>query len=226
MRNNLTRLTCSSLTTTISGTKKLKRIATVSLDDPRGLESRVRGIGGLASGPFKIGFTVKRRKEPFSRCLSITVRRRIPIVSVAKKGPTPVFSRLGNMGIGGLMLITTGQRTMGTRRLKTSTIVIINRRNNKRLNESSVKAFILMPRITSTMSVPIVTSKKVKSNENLVTTLDLNTRNVRVKAEFITAGRYMRTSRLCGGHLIRNARGSAMIVGEAVKTPTEIVTGS
>lgn len=104
----------------------------------------------------------------------------------------------------------------------TSTLITRKVRSNKRVNTRAAVA--LMPRMMSTMSVPIVTTNKVTSKHKFTTTVVLNTRTMRVKAHFIITGRSA-IRRGCGRHIIGTGSVSDRIANVSANRPVHIVHG-
>lgn len=119
-------------------------------------------------------------------------------------------------------MITSMTVTGEVRHYKTSTLITRKARTNKRVNRGA--AVILIPRIMSTIRVPIVTTKKVTSKEKVTTTFVLKTRNIRVKAHFIIARR-TRIRRGCGRYVLGTESVSSHIAKESANRPIHTLHG-
>lgn len=119
-------------------------------------------------------------------------------------------------------IITSITLTGLVRHNNTSTIITRKARSNKRVNRTAAVA--LIPRIISTMSVPIVTTNNVNSKEKVTTTFVLNTRTIRVKAEFIITGRSV-IRRGCGREVVGTGSVSSTMAKEARKRPIHYLEG-
>lgn len=208
------------MTTTISRTNNLKVVNTNRVP-PSVFHGRVRGLGRHADGPFNYGVVLV---SPFmGRIVRMIIRRHIPIVAANTNGPNICIPTLGRVNAGIVPMITSMLLTGHLLHNNVSTVVTRNARSNNRMN--SVAAVTLVPRMISTMSMPIVTTNNVTSNHNVTTTFTLNTGTMRVKAQFMLSRRYV-TRRGCGGTMLGTGSHTAIVANLAANRPMHVVSGT
>lgn len=105
-----------------------------------------------------------------------------------------------------------------------STVITRNFRTNKRGKQRRAAAFYLVPTIGGIYDIPLVTTKKVISNRNVLTTRTLNTRKMRVNAHF-TLARRDSTRFGFGSHYLQLGRKSALLALGRL-SPAHLVGGS
>lgn len=212
-------MTSTSLTDTISGTNNLNLVKAKRSDismTGRG----VSGVGTLASGPFNMGVVLLGPR--ISTVMRTIVTTNIGIIAANTKDPTHCVGRFGRTNVAIVPMITSMTLTEEVRGSNTRTIMIRNVRSNNRVKGAA--ALTLIPRIISTISVPIVTTNNVNSKHKVTTTFVLNTSTIRMNAHFMMTAR-SGTRRGFGGTVLGTGSVSAIVANRVAKRPIHILHG-
>jgi NADH:quinone reductase (non-electrogenic) len=183
VQGGLSYLAYAELAAAVSQAGGLGQVTATFVGEPDWLRLEIAKVRRLTDRPFAVNFALGRRFVP--ELVDVVLAERVPVVSITGGNPEPVLSRLAGSGIKTLVLVAGVRQAVKAESLGADIVVAVGCEGGGHIGRDDVTTLVLVPRVVSSVKVPVVASGGIADGRGLAAALAFGAEGVEMGTRFV-----------------------------------------
>lgn len=185
VQGGLAYLAYAELAAAVSNAGGLGQITAATLRTPEKLREEIQKVRTLTDKPFGVNFAIARHDGQYQELLKVAIEERVPAISITGANPQPVFERIKGENIRTLVLVSGVRQAQKAEELGADAVMAVGQEGGGHLGRDDLGTMILIPRVTDSISIPVLASGGIGDGRGLLAALALGAEGIEMGTRFI-----------------------------------------
>jgi NADH:quinone reductase (non-electrogenic) len=185
VQGGLAYLAYAELAAAVSNAGGLGQITAATLRTPEKLREEIQKVRTLTDKPFGVNFAIARHDGQYQELLEVAIAEKVPAISITGANPQPVFERIRGENIRTLVLVSGVRQAQKAEELGADAVMAVGQEGGGHLGRDDLGTMVLIPRVTDSISIPVLASGGIGDGRGLLAALALGAEGIEMGTRFI-----------------------------------------
>lgn len=222
VQGGLAHLAFAGLAAAVSNAGGLGQITAASFATPEDLRAEIQRARRLTDKPFGVNFAIGHR--PLDDLLDVALDENVAVITVTGGNPEPLFRRMAGHPARKLVLVAGVRQAQKCEELGADAVIAVGYEGGGHLGRDDVGTIVLLPRVATAVSIPVVASGGIGDGRGLAAALALGAEGIEMGTRFVA-------TRECVAHpaykeaLVRARETDTAIIERSIGRPARVLRG-
>lgn len=220
VQGGLAHLAFAGLAAAVSNAGGLGQITAASFRTPDELRAAIAAARALTDRPFAVNFAIGHR--PLDDLLDAALDAGVAAISITGGNPEPFLRRVAGTGVRTLVLTAGVRQAQKAESLGADAVIAVGQEGGGHLGRDDLGTIVLVPRVASSVTIPVLASGGIGDARGLVAALALGAAGIEMGTRFVA-------TRECIAHaaykeaLVRAGERDTTVIERSVGRPGRVL---